>query len=161
MLLVEQYLIIYLLAVLLLEDKDIKVMCGYLGLYFIVDNFVYSYLKISPQEYLITISFLEILALLLITQYIKSKKTKFLFIFCYTPTLIVSLFILSIDHWISRDDLLSYVLFVFCMHVGRYSNEILLTYIVYSTRSKNLKTNFWNIFVCFNYIAILLGSMET
>lgn len=154
MLLIEQYLMIYLLAVLLLCEKDTKILCGFLSMDFLVDNFVYTYFRQSPQEYLMIITFIEIASLFLILQFLKGFRIRNLFILCYIPTILNPLFLLSIDHWITRDDLLSYYLFIFCSNVARYSNEVFLTYIIYTTRVKNLRINFWHMFVGFNYITI-------
>lgn len=156
MLLAEQYLAIYLLSIFLVSKIDVKILCTFLVSDFILDSVLYSYFGYSPKEYLMMITLAEAFMLVFTLQFIRCFRLRNIFILCYIPTLLNPLFLLSIDHWITRNDSLSYALFLICSDVGKYSNEAFLTYIVYTNRDKNLKTNFWQMFIAINYITIFL-----
>lgn len=156
MLLAEQYLAIYLLSIFLVSKFDVRVLCIFLVADFLLDSLLYTYFGYSPKEYLIMITVAESFMLLFSLQFIRCFKLRDIFILCYIPTVLNPLFLLSIDHWITRNDSLSYALFLFCSDVGKYSNEVFLTYIVYTNREKTLKSNFWQMFIAINYITIFL-----
>lgn len=152
MLAIEQYLMIYLFSVYLLRCKDCKILCTFLSVDFILDSTLYSFFGWFVYEYLITITLIEITLLFVTLQFVKDWILKNLFIFCYVPTLLCPLFLLTIDHWIARNDLVSDVLYFFCKDVGKYSNEIFLTYLLYRKNEKSLKGTYWQTFILGNYL---------
>lgn len=152
MLALEQYLMIYLFSIFLISCRDVKALCLFLTVDFVVDSVIYSYIGWFVYEYLIIITLIEITLLFLTLQFVKDKVLRNLFIFCYVPTLLCPLFLLSIDHWITRDDLVSDILFFFCKDVGKYSNEIFLTYLLYRKNEKTLRGTYWQIFILGNYV---------
>lgn len=154
MLLLEQYFLIYLLGCFILKDRDIRIIFVFLSFDFLVDSILYYYLNQSYYEYLISITFTEVSCLILLIQFIKDTRIKNLFLFCFIPTILSPLFLLSIDHWITRGDEISDYLFILCLNSARYSNEILLTYVIYTTKNESNKTNFWQVFTACNYLAI-------
>lgn len=156
MLALEQYLMIYLFSIYLISCKDVKVLCTFLTVDFLLDSLLYHLFGWFVYEYLITITLIEITLLFVALQFVKGLFLKNLFIFCYVPTLLCPLFILTIDHWITRNDFLSNALFFFCKDVGKYSNEIFLTYLLYRKHEKSLKGTYWQIFILANYIYALV-----
>lgn len=156
MLAVEQYLMIYLFSIYLMKCRDVKILCTFLAFDFIVDAIIYSQIGFFVFEYLIVVTLIEITFLFITIQFVKEVFLKNLFIFCYIPTLICPLFILTIGHWIARDDLLSNVLFIFCEDIGKYSNEVFLTYLLYKKKDNSLKGVYWQIFILCNYLYAMM-----
>lgn len=156
MLAIEQYLMIYLLSIYLVGCRDVKILCTFLSVDFILDSILYHFFGWFVYEYLIIITLIEITLLFVLLQFVKGSFLRNLFIFCYVPTLLCPLFLLTIDHWITRNDLISDSLFFFCKYVGKYSNEIFLTYLLYRKHEKTHKGTFWQIFIISNYIYALV-----
>ncbi len=151
MLAIEQYLVIYLISIYLIKCKDVKILCTFLSFNFILEAALYSYIGWSVYEYLILSVIIEVFLLLISFQFLKDIIMRNIFILCYVPTLLCPLFLLTIDHWITRNDFISYSLYLFCRDIGKYSNELFLTYLLYKKVDKNLKGIFWQIFVLGNY----------
>lgn len=152
MLALEQYLVIYLFSIYLIRCRDVKVLCAFLTVDFIADSILYSYFGWSVYEYLILITLFEITLLFVALQFVRDWVIKNVFIFCYIPTLLCPLFLFTLDHWITRNDFLSNILFFFCKDVGKYSNEIFLTYLLYKKSDKSLKGTYWQVFILANYV---------
>lgn len=151
MLAIEQYLVIYLISIYLIKCKDVKILCTFLSFNFILEAALYSYIGWSVYEYLILSVIIEVFLLLISFQFLKDIIMRNIFILCYVPTLLCPLFLLTIDHWITRNDFISYSFYLFCRDVGKYSNELFLTYLLYKKVDKSLKGIFWQIFVLGNY----------
>lgn len=152
MLLIEQYLMIYLFSIFLVKCKDSKVLCIFLCVDFLLDAILYHYIGWYVYEYLIIITITEITLLFIFIQWVECKFLRNLFIFCYIPTLLCPFFILTIDHWIARDDIVSTILFIFCKDIGKYSNEIFLTYLLYKKKDNSPSGTYWQIFIFCNYL---------
>lgn len=146
---------IYFLTIFLIDQRDIKWIAGFLVTDFLLDTLLHNYIKPSVSEYLMVITLIEVTGVMLLLQKIKRKFLGYFFIFCYTSTLICPFFLLTIDHWIKRDDYVSEALFLICSEVGKYSNEALLTYLLYKFKENTPKLVFWKTFIIGNYLLAL------
>jgi hypothetical protein len=152
----EQYLMIYLFSIYLINCRSVKTLCAFLTIDFILDSVLYSYIGFFVSEYLIIITLSEITLLFFTLQFVKDNILRNLFVLCYVPTLICPLFLLTIDHWIMRNDFISEILFLFCNDIGKYSNEVFLSYLLYKKNEKSLKGTYWQVFILANYVYALL-----
>ena len=154
MLLYEQYLLIYLLGIFLIKDTNIKIVFIILCLDYLFDTILYD-LLVSPIEYLISITFVEMILMFIGLPFVKDIRLRLVFSFAVTLTLLNPMFILAIDFFIQRDDVLSYYLYLFCKHSSAYANEILITYLLTVLKRVDKRTNFWLTFVACNYILVI------
>lgn len=154
MLIYEQYFMVYLLALLVLKDKDLKIISGFVVVDYLIDNIIYN-LILSPVEYIISISVLEIIILVFMLPFINNTKLRAIFSFCFILTLINPYFILGIDYFITRGDDLSYYLYLFCENSSRYANELFISYLIYTLDKRDLRSNFWTTFTICNYLIII------
>lgn len=159
MLLYEQYLAIYLLGLFLLKDFNIKIIFIILCLDYLFDTILYSVL-VSPIEYLISITFIELIIMLLGLPFVRDVRIRLIFSFAVIMTLMNPLFILSIDFFIQRGGDLSYYLYLFCKNSSAYANEILITYLLTVLKRTDNRTNFWLTFVACNYILVIASSLK-
>lgn len=159
MLLYEQYLMIYFLGFFLLNDKNLKIIFFILCLDYLFDTILYL-VFVSPIEYLISITFVELVIMLLGLPFVQDLKVRLISSFAIILTLMNPLFILSIDFFIQRNDNLSYYLYLFCKNSSSYANEVLLTYLLTILKRQDKRTNFWLTFVAFNYIFMIASNLK-
>lgn len=159
MLLYEQYLMIYLLGLFLLRDKNLKIIFFILCLDYLFDT-VFYLVFVSPIEYLISITFVELVIMLLGIPFVQDFRVRLIFSFAIILTLMNPLFILSIDFFIQRNDNLSYYLYIFCKNSSAYANEVLITYLLAILKRQDKRTNFWLTFVAFNYILMIASNFK-
>lgn len=154
MLIYEQYFMVYLLALLVIKNKDLKIISGFIVIDYLIDNFIYTILP-SPIEYLLSISVIEMALLIFILPFITETKLRVIFSLCFILTLVNPYFILSIDYFITRADDLSYYLYLFCKNSSRYANELFISYLIWTLDKKDMRTNFWITFTTCNYLIII------
>lgn len=158
MLLSEQYLMIYILSSILINNRDIRLISIFLVIDYLVDAIIYGFLP-SIYEYLIVISVLEVVLLFVILPFVNNIILRIVFTLCFSLTLVNPFFILTIDYFITRADCLSYYVYLFCLHSSSYANEIFITYLLTIVKDKDLKTKFWCLFVAGNYLMMVVSKI--